>query len=111
HRGEQAELTCSDLALCADSALEFELGVSSKPVLPPSKVVFRLTLCDFEPAKDLYYMSAEEKLEFAVGRKDAGAALFKQKRWSLAMQRYKQVLEAVGHVEGFREARSRERAK
>jgi FK506-binding protein 4/5 len=85
---ERAQVTCSKPALCADTWLPLEslAGVEGK-------ITLTVELLDFDNGKPSWDMSDEEKLAFAAARKEVGTKLFKAQRYSLALERYKKVVE------------------
>ncbi|CAE8602081.1 unnamed protein product [Polarella glacialis] len=96
-KGERAILTCMQPERC----VEPQLGLSSAPSC--QKIVLSLELVDFEKGKDTWDISAEEKVEFGMARKDVGSALFKQGRTELALDRYKKVADLLSHTESFKD--------
>lgn len=95
-RGERAILTCSRPADCVDVQLGFQSAPSSE------KVVLTLELVDFEKEKDQWKLTDEEKIEFGNARKEMGSTLFKQGRISLALARYKKVLETFSYIDNYK---------
>jgi len=67
------------------------------------KVVLSLELVEFEKAKDTWNMSEEEKVEFGVERKEIGSDLFKKGRTTLALERYKKVIDLFNYTDNFKE--------
>lgn len=95
-KGEKAVLTCSNSSLC----IEEKLGLKE---IKAEKVVFTLELVEFEKAKDTWNMSEEEKVEFGIARKEIGSDLFKRARITLALERYKKVIDLFNYTDNFKE--------
>jgi len=95
-KGEKAVLTCTNPSLC----VEDKLGLKE---IKAEKVVLTLELVEFEKAKDTWNMSEDEKLEFGVARKETGSDLFKRGRITLALERYKKVIDLFNHTDNFKE--------
>lgn len=95
-KGEKALLTVSDTSL----AEEAQLGLKG---LVADQVVFSLELIGCEPAKFVWEMSEEERLEFGKARKDKGSELFKAGRFQMAFQRYEMVYEWVNTPKDYEE--------
>merc|ERR1712224_1010869 len=92
---ERARLTCTGQSAkaCNDKSLKVDLGISSRPGGVPSTVIFQVTLVDFEAVPEPSSLPEEERLQLAEARKEAGNALFRQQRWTLACERYKRVID------------------
>jgi len=103
-RGERAVADCAR----PESCVEARLGLTRAP--DARKVVLTVELQDFENGKEVWGMTAEEKIRFAVGRKEAAAALFKEGRLELAMERYKKIIELFSVIENY-ESEPRESAR
>lgn len=88
--GERAVVTCSKPEMCADAQLGLECLATSESAL---KVLLTVRLDEFENGKPSWDMSIEEKVEYAIERKDVGAKLFKAQRYGLALARYTRVAE------------------
>lgn len=56
-------------------------------------------------------MSEEEKVEFGVARKDVGASLFKAGRLTMALQRYKRVVDCFSYIDGIKDENNKNKAK
>jgi len=95
-KGEKAVLTCVNPSLCAEE----KLGLKE---IKAEKVVLFLELLEFEKAKDTWNMSEEEKVDFGLARKDVGSDLFKRGRISLALERYKKVIDLFNYTDNFNE--------
>jgi FKBP-type peptidyl-prolyl cis-trans isomerase len=95
-KGEKAVLTCVNPSHC----VEEKLGLKE---IKAEKVVLFLELVDFEKAKDTWNMSEEEKVDFGLARKDIGSDLFKRGRISLALERYKKVIDLFNYTDNFKE--------
>jgi FKBP-type peptidyl-prolyl cis-trans isomerase/tetratricopeptide (TPR) repeat protein len=93
-KGEKATLTCSNKELCRDE----QLGLSN---IDDEKVVFTLQLVEFEAGKSTWDMSEEEKVEHGSERKEVGSKLFRTGRYSLALARYKTVIDLFNYIDGF----------
>eukprot|EP00913_Durusdinium_trenchii_P032431 g30365.t2 len=76
-----------------------------------TKVVFTLELCGFEKSKESWDMSEEEKVDFALERKEVATRLFKNGRYRLAMERYKKILELFNYMESFKDEQMKIKAK
>ena len=48
------------------------------------------------------YRSEEEKIDFANARKDVGARLFKEGRYSMAVERYKKIVDLFNYVDSYK---------
>jgi hypothetical protein len=48
------------------------------------------------------YRSEEEKIDFANARKDVGARLFKEGRYSMAMERYKKIVDLFNYIDSYK---------
>ena len=46
--------------------------------------------------------SEEEKIDFANARKDVGARFFKEGRYSMAMERYKKIVDLFNYVDSYK---------
>jgi len=103
-KGERATFTVKTPSLAAEA----QLGLKD---MAADQVVFTVELQDYEKAKETYDMSEEEKIEFAVSRKDAGASLFKAGRLAMALQRYKRVVDTFSYIDGFKEEHNKAKAK
>merc|ERR1719162_741396 len=103
-KGERAIVTVKTPSLAAEA----QLGLKD---MSADKVVFSLELQDYEKAKETYDMSEEEKVEFAVARKDVGANLFKAGRSSMALQRYKRVVDCFSYIDGIKDENNKNKAK
>jgi len=101
---ERAVVTCSVPSKCC----EVRLGLSQ---IQAEKVVFIVELVEFEKGRDQWSMSNEEKVGFAAARKDVGAKLFKNKRFELALEKYKKVIEILAHTDKFTEEQKRKAAE
>mmetsp|Transcript_70397 Transcript_70397/g.129007 ORF Transcript_70397/g.129007 Transcript_70397/m.129007 type:complete len:690 (-) Transcript_70397:18-2087(-) len=98
-RGERAELRCSVPQQCNEK----QLGLDMRSVRC-EKVIFTLTMETlFAPAKKDENLSSAEKVEAAEKRKAMGAELFKQQRWAMANERYKEVVEMLAKEDGPKE--------
>jgi len=95
-KGEKAVLTCATPSLC----IEERLGLKE---IKAEKVVFSVELVEFEKPKDTWNMSEEEKVEFGMTRKEIGSDLFKRGRISLALERYKKVIDLFNYTDNFKE--------
>lgn len=95
-KGEKSVLTCINPSLC----IEEKLGLKD---IKSEKVVLSLELVEFEKAKDTWNMSEEEKVEFGVERKEIGSDLFKKGRTTLALERYKKVIDLFNYTDNFKE--------
>mmetsp|Transcript_38322 Transcript_38322/g.105559 ORF Transcript_38322/g.105559 Transcript_38322/m.105559 type:complete len:669 (-) Transcript_38322:81-2087(-) len=82
----------------ASKAIDSQIGLSK---VEATKVVFTVELVDFKKGMDLWSMSSEDKLLIAAARKDCGAKLFKSKRFELALDKYKKVIELLRETEKF----------
>jgi len=96
-KGEVAHVTCTRPALCAEA----KVGLKEAPKC--STVVLALELEDFEKAKDTWSLSEEEKVEYALSRKEVGGNLFKQGRIEMALERYKKVIDLFSYVDNFKD--------
>lgn len=67
-----------------------------------SKVVLTLELLSFEKAKETWDMSEEEKVDFALQRKEVAGRLFKAQRFQMAMERYKKVVELFNYIDSYK---------
>eukprot|EP00746_Dinoflagellata_sp_MGD_P067169 gnl/MRDRNA2_/MRDRNA2_27736_c0_seq2.p1 gnl/MRDRNA2_/MRDRNA2_27736_c0~~gnl/MRDRNA2_/MRDRNA2_27736_c0_seq2.p1 ORF type:complete len:270 (+),score=74.12 gnl/MRDRNA2_/MRDRNA2_27736_c0_seq2:114-923(+) len=74
-------------------------------------IVLRLKLESFVKGKEKWDMNEDEKLQFGIDRKNVGAALFKQKRVQLAMQRYKAVSDLFEFIDSWKDESKKEKAK
>ena len=54
------------------------------------------------PGSSPLYRSEEEKIDFAHARKDVGARLFKEGRYSMAMERYKKIVDLFNYVDSYK---------
>jgi len=93
---ELSRLTCSVPAKCCEP----RLGLTE---IQAEKVVFCVQLVEFEKGKEQWAMTSEDKLRFAASRKDMGAKLFKSKRFELALEKYKKVIDTLAHNDKFSE--------
>jgi len=91
-KSERAVVTC--LGKCRDVGL----GVDGMSV---EKVVLTLELTDFQKGEDIWSMSINSKIIAAMQKKDTGAKLFKAKRFELALDKYKKVIESMGQQDKF----------
>lgn len=102
-RGELCQVTSGAL-WCREPQLGLE-------ALSVPEVVFTLELLNFEKVKDTWDMSEEEKIDFAHARKDVGARLFKEGRYSMAMERYKKIVDLFNYVDSYKEEENKVKAK
>jgi len=103
-KGERAIVTVKTPSLAAEA----QLGLKDMAV---DRVVFTLELQDYEKAKETYDMDEEEKVAFAVARKDVGASLFKAGRLTMALQRYKRVVDCFSYIDGIKDENNKNKAK
>lgn len=95
-KDERSLVTCTTPSKCCEA----RLGLSE---IKAEKVVFSIELIEFEKGRDQWSMANEEKVAFAASRKDVGAKLFKNKRFELALEKYKKVIEMLAHTDKFSE--------
>jgi len=95
-RGEKALLTC----MVPWKIREAKLGLKDVDV---PKVVLELELVDFVKGKDVWARTDEDKVELALNRKETATELFKAKRFEMALDKYKKVLDTIGSHDGFHE--------
>jgi len=95
-KGERAIVTCT----VPWKAREAQLGLAEVDV---PKIVFTLEMIDFTKGKEMWNRSDEDKVELALFRKDVGAQLFKARRFELALDKYKKVIETIGSHDNFHE--------
>jgi len=93
-KDERSLVTCTAMSKCCEP----RLGLSE---IKAEKVVFSLELVEFEKGRDQWSMGNEEKVAMAAARKDVGAKLFKNKRFELALEKYKKVTEMLAHTDKF----------
>ena len=67
-----------------------------------------LELLSFEKGKETWDMSEEEKIDFAVARKQVGGRFFKAGRFQMAMERYKKVVELFNYIDSYKACRRKE---
>mmetsp|Transcript_15389 Transcript_15389/g.33863 ORF Transcript_15389/g.33863 Transcript_15389/m.33863 type:complete len:672 (-) Transcript_15389:131-2146(-) len=91
-RGERSIVTSTRPQQCCEASL----GLSD---IKAEKVVFVVELLDLDKGRDLWSMSGEEKVLTASARKEMGARLFKQKRFELALDKYKKVIELCNQTD------------
>jgi len=106
-KGERAVLTSNAHCRSDFRLTEALLGVKGDS----EKVVLTLELQDFDKPKETYDMSEEEKLEFGAARKDVGATLFKAGRLTMALERYKKVVELFNYIDNFKDDGNKQKAK
>jgi len=110
--GERAIITVSKPELCGGA----ELGCPdlqkdrSQITAKFSEIVLTISLESFEKAEDTYSMSEEEKVAFALARKEVGGSLFKSGRIELALQRYKIVVELFSSVDNLKDEDNKKKA-
>lgn len=95
-KGERATLTCSKPALC----IEVELGLKE---ISAGQVILSVELLDFKKEKDHWSLSEEEKLEFAVARKEVGSNLFRKGRIVLALEQYSKVADLYSYTDNIKD--------
>mmetsp|Transcript_82584 Transcript_82584/g.246261 ORF Transcript_82584/g.246261 Transcript_82584/m.246261 type:complete len:671 (+) Transcript_82584:51-2063(+) len=103
-KDERSLVTCTVPSKCREA----RLGLTD---IKAEKVVFSVELVDFEKGRDQWSMSSEEKVAQAMARKDVGAKLFKNKRFELALEKYKKVMEMLAHTDKFSEELKRKAAE
>lgn len=96
-KGERAVVTCMATQKVQGAA---ELGLGE---VKAAKVVLTVELKDFSKGKDVWSLSESEKMELAATRKAVAANLFKARRFELALQKYKKVVDSVRNHESFKE--------
>jgi len=110
--GERAIITVSKPELCGGA----ELGCPdlqkdrSQITAKFSEIVLTMSLESFEKAKDTWSMSEEEKVAFALSRKEVGGSLFKSGRIDMALHRYKKVVELFNYVDNFKDEDNKKKA-
>jgi len=110
--GERAIVTVSKTELCGGA----ELGCPdlqkdrSQITAKFSEIVLTMSLESFEKAKDTWSMSEEEKVAFALSRKEVGGSLFKSGRIDMALHRYKKVVELFNYVDNFKDEDNKKKA-
>jgi len=95
-KDERSVITCTAAAKCSEP----RLGLAN---VEAEKVVFTLELVDFPKPKDLWSTPGFEKVAFAESRKNVGGKLFKGKRFELALDKYKKVIEFLAQTDRFTE--------
>mmetsp|Transcript_46290 Transcript_46290/g.91681 ORF Transcript_46290/g.91681 Transcript_46290/m.91681 type:complete len:569 (+) Transcript_46290:1-1707(+) len=95
-KGERAVLTITKPELIREQ----KLGLQD---VKADKVVLTVELEEFEKGKDTWSMSEDEKLEWAVSRKDRGSELLKAGRLAMALRRYKKVVDSFGYLDDMQE--------
>lgn len=91
--GERAIIT-ADAKLCEEP----KLGLTD---LKCEKVVFTVELLEREKAPNMWDLHYEDKIDLARERKDMGAKLFKEKRFILALDKYKKVIDLMRETSNF----------
>merc|ERR1712060_143944 len=89
-KGERAIITCKKSELCVDPRLGLENICSIE-----GRISITLELNEFNNGNPSWNMSDEEKLEYAMERKEVGGKLFKAGKYRLALERYKRVTESI----------------
>lgn len=95
-KGEKALLTCTVPTKC----LEPRLGLDQ---VMAEKVIFDLEMLDFDKDKELWAMSNDEKVGIGMLRKHMGGELFKNKRFELALEKYKKCIEIINNKDSTKE--------
>merc|ERR1712063_143797 len=103
-KGEQAIITCTNLALLSDE----KLGLKD---VTGEKILLTLRLTEFVKGKEHYSMNDEEKVSFGAARKEVGSTLFKHGRIALALERYKKVAEMFSYVDSMKDETMKTKAK
>mmetsp|Transcript_45473 Transcript_45473/g.131650 ORF Transcript_45473/g.131650 Transcript_45473/m.131650 type:complete len:553 (-) Transcript_45473:204-1862(-) len=89
---ETALITCRDPTFCVGGAplgnMQLEEGVT-----------FRVTLLDYAKGADAMRFEEEDRLTFAMRRKVEAARLFKEGRFRLSRERYRQIMDLFHHVD------------
>jgi len=93
-RGEHCLVTC----VVPWKVQEPKLGLGEVD-LP--KVVLGLEMISFSKGKEMWSRTNEDKVELALDRKDCAAKLFKNKRFEMALDKYKKVVETIGSHDQF----------
>ncbi|CAE7716879.1 FKBP62 [Symbiodinium pilosum] len=93
-KGETAVLTSMSPLLCKEPQLGLEQ-------IAADKVVLTLELSAFDKVKDTWDMSEDEKVDYALARKEVGGKLFKAGRYLLAMERYKKVVDMFSYIDNY----------
>merc|ERR1719195_471495 len=79
-------------------ACEAKLGLSE---VKAEKAIFGLELLDFVKTADVWNLSDEEKVRLARKRKADGGTLFSAKRFELALEKYKKVVDTLASHDTF----------
>lgn len=103
-KGERAVLTVKKPSLVADG----ELGLKG---VVADEVVLHVELQDFDKPKETYDMSEEETVQFGLARKDVGANLFKGSRFTMALLRYKKVVDLFNRIDTWKDEDQKQKAK
>ena len=102
-KGEMAMLTVTEPA----QAQKAQLGLMNLT----TTVVLTLKLQEVDASKSMCSLSEQEKVDFAVARKDVAGALFKSGRTQLALERYKKIVELFTYIDKVKEEGIKTRAK
>ena len=102
-KGEKAMLTVTT----PTQAQETQLGLSKLT----TTVVFTLKLQRFDAPKPTWSLTEQEKVDYALARKNVAGAIFKTGRVQLALERYKKIVELFTYIDTFKEEDIKTRAK
>lgn len=90
---ETALVTCRDPSMCIGSVPQ----VLRSP--PDQGVIIRVTLTDYSKGPDVLSFDEEDRFKFAMRRKTEATRLFAEKRFHLARERYRRILELFHHID------------
>lgn len=78
-----------------------EKGNEELKVPANAALVYDITLTDFTPERESYEMETAEKLSFSRQKKEEGNDFYKQKRYNMALKRYKKALDCIRYDSAF----------
>jgi len=93
-QGERALVTCT----APSKAREGQLGLGESTA---AKTLLTCELLEFVKEKETFSLDSAEKLGLARKRKLDGGALFSAKRFELALEKYKKVVDAVADADTY----------